>query len=118
MAKLKVNVPNHLGSTIANPDPAGDVKIERLDDQGGAFEDIDLLKIDVEGFETEVLKGGKEMINMSNPLIAVERHAFNYKLLGKTKKESHLYLESIGYKLIFKLTRDCIYGKPNIHYRP
>ena len=117
MAKLKVNVPNHLGSTIASPDPAGDVKIERLDDQGGAFEDIDLLKIDVEGFETEVLKGGKEMINMSNPLIAVERHAFNYKLLGKTKKESHLYLENLGYKLIFKLTRDCIYGKPNIHYR-
>ena len=116
-AKLDVVIPNHLGSTVVHPAPNGEIDIQRLDDQGGAFEDIDLLKIDVEGFETEVLKGGKEMINMSNPLIAIERHAFNYKLLGKTKKESHLYLESIGYKLIFKLTRDCIYGKPNIHYR-
>ena len=116
-AKLDINIPNHLGSTIAHPDPNGNVEIQRLDDQDWTFEQVDLLKIDVEGFETEVLKGGKEVINKSSPLIAVERHGFNYKKLGKNKKESHLYLQSLGYELIFKLTRDCIYGRPNIHYR-
>ena len=114
-ATLSIAVENHLGSTMAKPDPNGDIEIQRLDDQG--FENVDLLKIDVEGYETEVLKGGKQTIDKCSPLIAIERHAFNYKLLGKEKKESHLYLQSLGYELMWKLTRDCIYGKPNIHYR-
>ena len=71
----------------------------------------------IEGFETEVLKGGQNIIKDQKPLIAIERHAFNYKLLGKTKKESHLYLQELGYQMLFKLTRDCIYGIPNIHYK-
>ena len=114
-ATLSIAVENHLGSTMAKPDPNGDIEIQKLDDQG--LEHVDLLKIDVEGFETEVLKGGKQTIDNWSPLIAIERHAFNYKLLGKEKKESHLYLQSLGYELMWKLTRDCIYGKPNIHYK-
>jgi len=114
-ATLSIAVENHLGSTMAKPDPNGDIQIQRLDDQG--IENIDLLKIDVEGYETEVLKGGKQSIDKYSPLIAIERHAFNYKLLGKEKKESHLYLQSLGYEMMWKLTRDCIYGKPGIHYK-
>jgi hypothetical protein len=100
---------------MAKPDPNGDIDIQRLDDQN--LPDLDLLKIDVEGFETEVLRGGANIIQEKKPLIAIERHAFNYNLLGKTKKESHLYLQSLGYEMMFKLTRDCIYGIPNIHRR-
>ena len=116
-AKLSVAVENHLGSTMAKPSPNGNIELQPLDDQGAEFECMDLLKIDVEGFETEVLKGGKRIIQHAKPLIAIERHAFNYNLLGKNKKESHLYLQSIGYELMFKLTRDCIYGRPGIHYK-
>ena len=114
-ASLSVAVQDHLGSTMAKPDPNGDIDIQRLDDQN--LPDLDLLKIDVEGFETEVLKGGQNIIKDKKPLIAIERHAFNYKMLGKEKKESHLYLQSLGYEMMFKLTRDCIYGIPNIHRR-
>lgn len=114
-ATLSIAVENHLGSTMAKPDPNGDIQIQRLDDQG--IENIDLLKIDVEGYETEVLKGGTQSIDKYSPLIAIERHAFNYKMLGKEKKESHLYLQSLGYEMMWKLTRDCIYGKPGIHYK-
>ena len=64
-----------------------------------------------------MLKGGQNIIKDKRPLIAIERHAFNYKMLGKEKKESHLYLQSLGYEMMFKLTRDCIYGIPNIHRR-
>ena len=102
---------------MAKPSPNGNIELQPLDDQGAEFECMDLLKIDVEGFETEVLKGGKRIIEHAKPLIAIERHAFNYNLLGKNKKESHLYLQSIGYELMFKLTRDCIYGRPGIHYK-
>ena len=114
-ASLSVAVKDHLGSTMAKPDPKGEIDIQRLDDQN--LPDLDLLKIDVEGFETEVLRGGENIIKEKKPLIAIERHAFNYNLLGKTKKESHLYLQSLGYEMMFKLTRDCIYGIPNIHRR-
>ena len=114
-ASLSIAVQDHLGSTMAKPDPNGDIEIQKLDDQN--LPNLDLLKIDVEGFETEVLKGGQNIIKDQKPLIAIERHAFNYKLLGKTKKESHLYLQELGYQMMFKLTRDCIYGIPNIHYK-
>jgi len=114
-ASLSIAVQDHLGSTMAKPDPNGEIEIQRLDDQN--LPDLDLLKIDVEGFETEVLRGGAQIIRDKKPLIAIERHLFNYKLLGKTKKESHLYLQELGYQMMFKLTRDCIYGIPNIHYK-
>ena len=112
-ASLTVTKPGELACTLATEDENGDVEIQRLDDQN--IPDCDLLKVDVEGYETEVFKGGEELIKRCQPLICVERDGTNYKRLGKRKKESHEYLQSIGYTMMYKLTRDCIYGIPNIH---
>lgn len=53
---------------------AGDelVRIERLDDLLPSTEDIALIKVDVEGFEVEVLKGAVKTLERCQPLIVVE----------------------------------------------
>jgi FkbM family methyltransferase len=47
-----------------------DVPVEVLDDRG--MTDVDLLKIDVEGFEIQVLGGAVRTINASRPVILIE----------------------------------------------
>ncbi|MHB8396228.1 MAG: FkbM family methyltransferase [Thermoplasmataceae archaeon] len=49
------------------------VQVRTLDSFG--FQKIDLLKIDVEGFEMEVLKGAKETISRCRPRIIIETHS-------------------------------------------
>jgi FkbM family methyltransferase len=65
----------------------------RLDDLIASVNHCELLKIDVEGFELNVLKGGKEFIKRFNPCIIVEVHSMKIK-------DSVLRLLSDGRKVI------------------
>lgn len=105
---LEVAVENHLGSTRLIPDNQGTIEIKTLDEHN--FEDVDVLKIDVEGLEIEVLQGAVKTIEKHKPIIVIERCVFNSERFGLDKMASHNELEKQGYKRLFKLTRDCIYG--------
>lgn len=48
------------------------VQIKRLDDQFGARTRVDLIKIDVEGYEPQVLDGAKELIEAQKPVLIIE----------------------------------------------
>jgi hypothetical protein len=64
---------NTLAPEVASALPALDeyaVPVEVLDDRGLA--DVDLLKIDVQGFEIPVLRGATRTINASRPVILIE----------------------------------------------
>ena len=71
----------------------GDLKIktERLDDY--SFDRVDLLKIDVEGFEHEVLKGAENTINKFKPRIIIETHSI------ALRRTCDQYLLNHGYSL-------------------
>lgn len=76
--------------------------ITTLDSFG--LENIGLIKIDVEGFEKNVLEGAQETLRKSNyPLILFEswREARDAEGIpaSKLKKELFEYVESIGYKI-------------------
>lgn len=49
-----------------------EVQVRKLDDVLAAIEKIDLVKIDVEGGEFDVLKGGKEIFKKHRPVIVFE----------------------------------------------
>jgi FkbM family methyltransferase len=53
---------------------------------------VDFLKIDVEGFELEVLMGGKEVLKAHHPSLAMETHAW-----GPTVGELTEFLAAFGY---------------------
>lgn len=60
------------GTATVRRDPAGGVPLVRLDDEVLAEARVDLIKIDVEGWELEVLRGAKDVLAHHRPLLYVE----------------------------------------------
>tara|TARA_X000001382_G_scaffold37503_1_gene25041 strand:- start:20927 stop:21559 length:633 start_codon:yes stop_codon:yes gene_type:complete len=105
---LEVAVEHHLGSTRVIPSDDGTIELKTLDQHG--FTDVDVLKVDVEGLEIDVLQGAEQTIAKCKPIIVIERCVFNSERFGLDKMASHNELDRQGYKRLFKITRDCIYG--------
>jgi FkbM family methyltransferase len=59
------------------------------------FQEVDYIKIDVEGFEKKVLLGAKRLIERCSPLIVIEQN--HVVLEGDQQYSAKDYLESIGY---------------------
>jgi FkbM family methyltransferase len=72
------------------------------------FDDLDLIKVDVEGFEENVLRGSERTIRTCKPVVIVEQKRemasrFGLPILGAV----HL-LESWGYKAVEEISGDHI----------
>lgn len=80
------------------------VKVRKLDDL--KINDIGFMKIDVEGFECEVIKGGKETIEREKPniYIEIEQRYHKYRRIEDIFK----YIESLGYYGYFILGNELI----------
>lgn len=74
---------------------------------------VDLIKIDVEGFELRVLKGGTNLIETSNfpPLIL---EAWNLDWYRSQKTELMSFLKKLGYEY-FEIESEVIAQHPNFH---
>jgi FkbM family methyltransferase len=55
---------------------------------------VNFMKIDVEGFELEVLKGAQNILSSSHPSIAMETHDF-----GPSEEEIASFLSTFGYMI-------------------
>lgn len=75
------------------------VPVERLDDQD--LHDVRLVKIDVEGHELEVLRGGEELLRRDAPVLLVE---IERRHLGPERQVADVvgYLEGLGYDARFR----------------
>lgn len=85
-------------STVSLVETHGDdsnsgIQIESLDSLDLPLEQIDLMKVDVEGFEMSVLKGGKSTIEKHKPLIFIETFPENASAVDT-------FLTELGYKKI------------------
>jgi FkbM family methyltransferase len=77
------------------------VEVARLDDELLARNSapVQLIKIDVEGAEVAVLKGAREVICRSRPLLCVEVLTASrlFKVLYMLRKEKYAVLDCLGY---------------------
>ncbi|HKY65488.1 MAG TPA: FkbM family methyltransferase [Acidimicrobiales bacterium] len=75
------------------------VPVERLDDQG--LTEVRLMKVDVEGHELEVLRGGEQLLRRDNPVLLVE---IEQRHLGGSRSVSEVieYLSGLGYGAYFR----------------
>jgi FkbM family methyltransferase len=57
----------------------------------------DLIKIDVEGAELHVLRGGAETLKRAHPTLVVAIHPEPMQMMGTTPSELVMFLEALGY---------------------
>ena len=87
--------------------PEGDILMTTVD--SFALENIDLIKIDVEGYEMEVLKGGHKLLeNIEFVMIELNNNSKRY---GSNNIEIEEYLKSLGFKELIKTWPDIVYYK-------
>ena len=72
------------------------------------------LKIDVEGFELNVLKGAKKILSKKVKYILVERHFFQLYKSNSTEKV-HLFLRKNNFKLIKRFTFPLLHFQDNLY---
>jgi FkbM family methyltransferase len=99
---LEGGVPIHgKGRILGAPAAAGafatqKIRLETLDAQG--LTGIGFIKIDVEGHEEKVIRGGLETLRRERPVLVIEiekRHT------GRPAGETHRLIESLGYRGFF-----------------
>lgn len=90
---------------IVNHPPGGkatiEIEVTTLDNffEKNGIERVDLIKIDVEGFEYKVLKGAEKTLNRFQPVLFIELDDQNLSEQGSSAKELVQFLEEKGYEL-------------------
>ena len=77
-------------------DKEGDIRMITIDSM--EYHDIDMIKIDVEGYEMEVLKGATKTLETVKYLMIELNN--NTKKYGSNNIEIEKYLDSIGFKVL------------------
>jgi FkbM family methyltransferase len=85
---------------------AGDIPMHTLDSFG--LHDVDLIKIDCEGFEENVVRGGEALIKRDRPVIIVEQKRDFAAKFGLKPQGAVDYLRSLGYKVHSEIGGDYI----------
>ena len=107
--KTKVNyIPEATGNTYISDEGNREIELKRLDDL--ELPKIDYIKIDAEGYEIEVLKGGKDLIEKYKPFIHVEIKSKVLVKQGLTNEDIYDYFESINYKRMLSVKSEHVYG--------
>ena len=105
---LKVNYnPAETGNTHASKDGNQTITIRKLDDMN--LPKIDYIKVDTEGFEIEVLKGGEKLIKEYKPFVHVEVKGKVLVKQGLSSDDVDEYLKSINYKEVFRISSERVY---------
>lgn len=107
--KVKVNyIPEETGNTYISKDGNREIELKRLDDL--ELPKIDYIKIDAEGFEVEVIKGGIQLVKRDKPFIHVEVKGKVLQKQGLISTDIENFFNSIDYKLCYKIKSENVYG--------
>jgi FkbM family methyltransferase len=83
----------------------GTIPLKTLDSFN--FTNIDMIKIDVEGFEGEILAGAMKTIELNKPVLVIEQQKHEYQNDMKETPAIKI-LESWGYKVVEQFNKDWV----------
>jgi hypothetical protein len=87
--------PNSSGDTWVSGE--GHIEMRTLDSFD--FQDVGLIKIDCEGYEEFVLRGGEETVVSNKPVIVVEQKRDHATKFGLKPQGAVEFLTTLGYRL-------------------
>jgi FkbM family methyltransferase len=93
------------GTTVAT-EAGSEVSMVRMDDY--AWDAVDFLKIDCEGYELHVLHGAEEMLKRCRPCVIVEQKPGRAQRFGLKETEAVDYLRGLGAHLRTAISGDFI----------
>ena len=101
--------PDNTGSTHVDRGKPGLIPMRPLDDF--QLTDVDFIKIDVEGYELDVIKGAINTLKNNDPIIIVEQKD-RYVIPEEGKHAAVRFLmRELNYRVIDKVVDDWILGK-------
>ncbi len=65
------------------------------------FPKIDLIKIDVQGWETKVLQGAEQLLKVDNPILIIELEEVCLNRVGTSCQNLVEYIRSLDYEIFF-----------------
>ena len=89
---------------------SGDGKIEMITVDSLESYDIDLIKIDVEGYEMEVLKGAKKVLETQCKFVMIELNS-NTGKYGSSNQECMDMLKGLGFDLLLEHWPDKVFWR-------
>lgn len=112
-AEVSNTIVGNSGATQLRESHIGTIQVRPLDIFN--FEDVDLLWLDVEGFEVKALLGARETIKKYSPVIVAENNGLIHEFPGDRLKGSQEFRDwmkqELGYIFVGRLMRDDIFIK-------
>jgi FkbM family methyltransferase len=82
------------------------VELVRIDD---LFDNVDFIKIDVEGAELDVLRGGERLLVECRPILLIELRDDTQCMAGRSAAHVTSYLKNLGYTVSGCFEQDVIF---------
>ena len=101
--------PENTGATHVQAGAEGTIPMRRLDDFG--LQDVDFVKVDVEGYERQVLEGGRETLLRCRPVVIVEQKEFASRY-GEQRYAAAELLQSLGAAVLMQVVQDLVFAWP------
>lgn len=98
--------PSSSGDTYVNG--KGNIPVKRLDQLAPSLglRDVDLIKLDCEGYEYFALHGAEELIKQWKPVIVVEQKPGKAQKFGLGETQAVSYLKGLGMRLVDEIAGD------------
>ena len=101
------------GMSHISLETSGDTAMRTLDSFG--FDDLDFIKIDVEGFEARLLRGAADTLRRNRPLLLIENiERYQTERYAEQPGEVERLLNAMGARLLLSLSEDTqLYAWPD-----
>ena len=87
---------------------AGDGNIPVMTVDGLNLPALDLMYLDIEGYEFKAIMGAEATIAKYRPVIAIENKSLSDRY-GKSNRDVEAYIKSLGYQVAKRINRDVIF---------